>query len=192
MRYMDESSLVGITTTVPVEAVFAAGLEPLDLNNAFVSRPASNELIERALSAGFPQNACAWLKGIFGAVMERGLRTVIGVVRGDCSGTGVLLEALEARGVEIIPFSFPFPPSREELEREIRKLCLALGTALEEAEKWRIELLAVRQLLAEVDLMCWQEDKVTGLENHLWLVGSSDFGGDPERYKGELADFIGE
>ena len=192
MRYMDESSIVGITTTVPVEAVFAAGLKPLDLNNAFVSRPASNELIERALSEGFPQNACAWLKGIFGAVMERGLRTVIGVVRGDCSGTGVLLEVLEARGVEIIPFSFPFPPSREEMEREIRKLCLALGTALEEAEKWRIELLAVRQLLAEVDLMCWQEDKVTGLENHLWLVGSSDFGGDPERYKGELADFIGE
>src|SRR5450756_1282736 len=110
-----EASLVGITTTIPVEVVFAAGVKPVDLNNAFVSHPARGELIERALAEGFPQNTCAWLKGIFGAVMEQGPRRVIGVVRGDCSGTGVLLEALEAWGVEITPFSFPFPPSREEM-----------------------------------------------------------------------------
>jgi hypothetical protein len=30
------TSRVGITTTVPVEVIFAAGLEPVDLNNAFV------------------------------------------------------------------------------------------------------------------------------------------------------------
>src|SRR5450756_1187765 len=93
-----EASLVGITTTIPVEVVFAAGVKPVDLNNVFVSHPARGELIERALAEGFPQNTCAWLKGIFGAVMEQGPRRVIGVVRGDCSGTGVLLEALEAWG----------------------------------------------------------------------------------------------
>lgn len=187
-----EASLVGITTTIPVEVVFAAGVKPVDLNNAFVSHPARGELIERALAEGFPQNTCAWLKGIFGAVMEQGPRRVIGVVRGDCSGTGVLLEALEAWGVEITPFSFPFPPSREEMEREIKKLCLALGTTIEEAEKRRHELLPVRELLVEVDRMCWQENRVTGLENHLWLVGSSDFGGDPRRYREELERFIQE
>jgi len=187
-----EASRVGITTTIPVEAVFAAGLRPVDLNNAFVSHPARGELIERALAEGFPQNTCAWLKGIFGAVVEQGPRRVIGVMRGDCSGTGVLLEALEARGVEIIPFSFPFPPSREEMDREIRKLCQALGTTIEEAEGWRHELLPLRELLGEVDRMCWHENTVTGLENHLWLVGSSDFGGDPGRYNEELVGFIGE
>ncbi len=187
-----EASRVGITTTIPVEAVFAAGLRPVDLNNAFVSHPARGELIERALAEGFPQNTCAWLKGIFGAVVEQGPRRVIGVMRGDCSGTGVLLEALEARGVEIIPFSFPFPPSRDEMDREIRRLCRALGTTIEEAESWRHELLPLRELLGEVDRMCWHESTVTGLENHLWLVGSSDFGGDPGRYNEELARFIEE
>ena len=186
------TSRVGITTTVPVEVIFAAGLEPVDLNNAFVSHPAGGELIERALADGFPQNTCAWLKGIYGAVVEQGPPRVIGVVRGDCSGTGVLLEALEARGVEVIPFSFPFPPSREEMEREIKKLCLALGTTLEDAEKWRRELLPVRELLSEVDRMCWQVNTVAGLESHLWLVGSSDFGGDPGRYREELECFIKE
>lgn len=187
-----EASRVGITTTIPVEAVFAAGLRPVDLNNAFVSHPARGELIERALAEGFPQNTCAWLKGIFGAVVEQGPQRVIGVMRGDCSGTGVLLEALEARGVEIIPFSFPFPPSRDEMDREIRRLCRALGTTIEEAEGWRHELLPLRELLGEVDRMCWHESTVTGLENHLWLVGSSDFGGDPGRYNEELARFIEE
>jgi benzoyl-CoA reductase/2-hydroxyglutaryl-CoA dehydratase subunit BcrC/BadD/HgdB len=187
-----EASPVGITTTVPVEVVFAAGLKPVDLNNAFVSHPARGEIIERALAEGFPQSTCAWLKGIFGTVLEQGPRRVIGVMRGDCSGTGVLLEALEARGVEVIPFSFPFPPLREDMEREIKKLCLALGTTIEDAEEWRLELLAVRELLGEVDRLCWYENRVTGLEDHLWLVGSSDFGGDPGRYKEELEDFIGE
>ena len=187
-----EASRVGLTTTIPVEAVFAAGLVPVDLNNLFVSHPARDELIERALAEGFPQNTCAWLKGIFGAVMEQGPRRVIGVVRGDCSGTGVLLEALEARGIEVIPFSFPFTPSRVEMEREIRRFCDALGTTIEEAEKRRLELLPVRELLRDLDRLCWQENRVTGLDNHLWLVGSSDFGGDPGRYSEELEGFIRE
>ena len=187
-----EASPVGITTTIPVEVVLAAGLRPVDLNNAFVSHPARGELVERALTEGFPQNTCAWLKGIFGVVVEQGPRMVIGVMRGDCSGTGVLLEALEARGVEIIPFSFPFPPSRKEMDREIRRLCQDLGTTIEEAEMWRRELLPLRELLAGVDHICWQENRVTGLENHLWLVGSSDFGGDPGRYREELSGFMQE
>lgn len=182
---------VGITTTIPVEAVFAAGLRPVDLNNVFVSHPERQRMLDVALEEGFPQNACAWTKGIFGVVAAPGgPGLVVGVVRGDCSGTEVLLEALSARGVRVFPFSYPYPPSREDLEREIGRLCSYLGTSMDEAGRWCQRLSKVRAGLAGLDRMCWLENRVTGFENHLWLVSSSDFGGDPDRFTRELDAFV--
>jgi benzoyl-CoA reductase/2-hydroxyglutaryl-CoA dehydratase subunit BcrC/BadD/HgdB len=189
----DSERLVGITTTVPVEAIFAAGLIPVDLNNLFVSHPRPDELVERALEEGFPQGSCAWLKGIFGAVAgEGGPGRVVGVVRGDCNGTEVLLEALEVRGVEVIPFAYPLPASRDDLARELERFCGALGTTLEAAETWKARLQPVRDLLAEADRLCWRDNRLTGLEAHRWLVASSDFEGDPEEYGARLGAFIDE
>jgi benzoyl-CoA reductase/2-hydroxyglutaryl-CoA dehydratase subunit BcrC/BadD/HgdB len=185
---LDNERLVGITTTVPVEALLAAGLIPVDLNNLFVSHRRRDMLIERAMEEGFPQGSCAWLKGIFGAIVEEGgPKRVVGVVRGDCNGTEVLLEALEVRGVEVVPFAYPLPPCREDMERELERFCSRLGTTVEAAEGWRRELGPVRALLAEADRLCWQENKLTGLEAHLWLVSSSDFEGDPGGYAVKLA-----
>lgn len=185
--------LVGLTTTIPVEAVFAAGFRPLDLNNLFVSHPRREMLLDAALKAGFPQSSCAWTRGIFGAVVELGEPDmVIGVVRGDCSGTEVLLEALASRGVEVIPFSYPYPPDEEDLEREVSRLCETLGTTMSDAARWLEVLSRPRASLREVDRLCWREDRVTGLENHLWLVSSSDFAGDPARFGGSLESFLAE
>jgi benzoyl-CoA reductase/2-hydroxyglutaryl-CoA dehydratase subunit BcrC/BadD/HgdB len=182
---------VGITTTVPVEAVFAAGLVPLDLNNTFVSDADADGLVDLAMAEGFPQSSCAWIKGIFGAVARAGSPSrVVGVVRGDCSGTELLLEAFESRGIEVIPFTYPYPPSREDMSREIERLCERLGTIIGAAEKWREELAPVRGLLAELDRACWEENVVTGAEAHLWLVSSSDFNGEPETFARELASFL--
>jgi benzoyl-CoA reductase/2-hydroxyglutaryl-CoA dehydratase subunit BcrC/BadD/HgdB len=190
---LDRERRVGITTTVPVEAVFAAGLTPVDLNNLFVTHDSRDSLVDVALEAGFPQGSCAWLKGIFGAVIAEGGPTrVVGVVRGDCNGTEVLLEALEIRGVEIIPFAYPLPPSREEMQRELERFCGKIGTSVGEAEAWRRELLPVRALLAEADRLCWEENRLTGKEAHLWLVSSSDFEGEPEAYRVRLEGFIEE
>ena len=184
---------VGITTTIPVEAVLAAGMRPLDLNNLFASHPESAGLVERALAAGFPQSSCAWLKGIYGALLSKDAPDlIVGVVRGDCSGTGVLLEAISMLGLEVVPFSYPYPPSLPEMRREIEKLCSALGTTLEAAEEWREKLVPVRRLLSEMDSLCWEENLVTGSENHLWLVASSDFNGDPERFRCDLEAFMSE
>lgn len=189
----DEDRRIGITTTIPVEVVLASGLEPVDLNNIFVSSRDPDALIDLALADGFPQAACAWLKGIYGAVVsEGGPERVIGVVRGDCSGTEVLLEALELRGLEVIPFSYPFPPRRDELKREMEKLASTLGTTLEEARSWKKELAAIRSDLVECDRLCWQGNRVSGLENHLWLVSSSDFWGDPGLFGGKLRAFLDE
>jgi benzoyl-CoA reductase/2-hydroxyglutaryl-CoA dehydratase subunit BcrC/BadD/HgdB len=113
-------------------------------------------------------------------------------VRGDCSGTEVLLEALELSGVEVTPFAYPLPPDREDMERELVRLCRRLGTTLEAAEQWRRRLAPARSMLAEADRLCWQDNKVTGEEAHRWLVGSSDFSGDPEAYGEELEGLIAE
>lgn len=186
-----EERSVGLTTTVPVEAVFAAGLVPVDLNNVFVGDACSSDLVDLALREGFPQNCCAWLKGIFGAVMARGApRRVVGVVRGDCSGTELLLEALAESGVEVIPFTYPYPARREDLAREIATLCDRLGTTLEEAEGQRRRLAPVRARLAEADRALWQDNLLTGAEAHVWLVSSSDLGGDPEAFSAELGEFL--
>ncbi|MBU4194886.1 MAG: 2-hydroxyacyl-CoA dehydratase [Actinobacteria bacterium] len=187
----DRRRAVGITTTVPVEAVFAADLIPVDLNNLFVFNPRREELIDYALAQGFPQNTCAWIKGIFAAAASGdGPGRVIGVVRGDCSGTEVLLEALGHHGVEVTPFSYPYPPCAADLRREIGRLLDSLNATWEEAERWRERLAGARRGLQEIDRLCFEENKVTGEENHRWLVSASDFGGDPDRFSDELEDFL--
>ena len=57
---------VGITTTVPVEILLAAGYMPVDLNNLFITDQDPHRLVEIAERFGFPQNCCVWIKGIFG------------------------------------------------------------------------------------------------------------------------------
>ena len=38
---------IGITTTVPVEILIAAGLKPVDLNNIFITSKKSSKYIEK-------------------------------------------------------------------------------------------------------------------------------------------------
>ena len=52
---------VGLTSTIPVEIVFAAGCRPLDLNNVFITSGAPEKLIQQAEQAGFAHNVCAWM-----------------------------------------------------------------------------------------------------------------------------------
>ncbi|MDD5748663.1 MAG: 2-hydroxyacyl-CoA dehydratase family protein [Actinomycetota bacterium] len=186
-----EKPTVGITTTIPVEVLLSCGMRPIDLNNLFISSPSRLELIEKAHRAGFPQNTCAWLKGIYGAVVSQGFpQVVVGVVRGDCSGTQILLEALSLAGIRVIPFSYPYPPSREELRREIEKLAESVGTNLESSELIMEELRPVRDALREIDRLLWEDNEVSGLEAHKYLVSSSDFGGNPVVFLRELEEFL--
>ena len=70
---------VGITTTLPVEVLLAAGLAPVDLNNRFVASDRAAARVELAERRGFPRNVCAWVKGIYGTMIEEGIPTVVGV-----------------------------------------------------------------------------------------------------------------
>jgi benzoyl-CoA reductase/2-hydroxyglutaryl-CoA dehydratase subunit BcrC/BadD/HgdB len=49
---------IGITTTISVEVIFAAGKVPVDLNNCFITSPEKEAYIAQAEAAGFPRNTC--------------------------------------------------------------------------------------------------------------------------------------
>ncbi|MDQ7823766.1 MAG: 2-hydroxyacyl-CoA dehydratase [Candidatus Eremiobacteraeota bacterium] len=186
-------ALIGITTTIPVELLFASGHVPVDLNNIFITRQNPLELIERAEFRGLPRTLCSWIKGIYGILCERqDIETVVAVVEGDCSNTLPLLEILRDEGREVIPFSFPFDRDRHHLEREMEKLTARFPSEKDALEAWRTRLDAIRRKVHRVDELCWKEGKVTGLENHLYLVSSSDFQGEPDSYEKRLDEFIAE
>jgi benzoyl-CoA reductase/2-hydroxyglutaryl-CoA dehydratase subunit BcrC/BadD/HgdB len=182
-------SLIGLTTTVPVEVIFAAHLTPLDLNNVFITDPDPYRLIRRAEQDGYPRNCCGWIKGIYAVALERGLRRVIAVTQGDCSQTHAMMETLQVAGVEIIPFAYPYDRDAELLQGQIERLMERLGADWDGVEAARARLRLPRETVAEIDRLTWQEGKVTGAENHYWQVSCSDFEGDPEGFGERAREF---
>jgi len=183
---------IGITTTIPVEVVYAAGHTPVDLNNIFITSPDPQSLIRRAEHDGYPSNACAWIKGIYAIAIERRIKTVIAAVEGDCSQTQAMIETLEMHGIEIIPFAFPHDRSRKALRRQIEKLAERLGADWNDVLRWKTRLDTIRRMVHKLDEMTWRDGKVSGFENHIWQVSTSDFNGNPNLFEHELAEFLSE
>jgi benzoyl-CoA reductase/2-hydroxyglutaryl-CoA dehydratase subunit BcrC/BadD/HgdB len=183
---------VGLTSTIPVEIVLAAGCKPLDLNNLFITSPAPEKLIQQAERAGFAHNLCAWIKGIYSVTLDHHIPRVIAVTGGDCSNTSALAEVLETRGVQVIPFDFPLNRDRKLLKGQMENLRRALGAHWKEVERVRNRLSTIRRKLRELDRLTYEENRVSGFENHLFLVASSDFKSDPEAYENELDRFLRE
>ncbi len=182
--------MIGITATIPVEIVFASGHTAVDLNNLFITASDPEQLVVRAEQDGFAHNICAWIKGIYSVTLERGFKQVIAVTGGDCSNTVALGEVLASKGVEVIPFAFPLDGDRAELYAQIDLLRQRLGTSWEAISRTKTRLDEVRGRLRRLDELTHRENRVSGLENHQFLVSSSDFGGDPERFQRELDRFI--
>jgi benzoyl-CoA reductase/2-hydroxyglutaryl-CoA dehydratase subunit BcrC/BadD/HgdB len=185
------SSIIGLTSTIPVEIVFAAGLKPMDLNNVFVSSDTPEKLIGQAESAGFAPNICAWIKGIYATVLNHDVKRVIAVTGGDCSNTIALAEVLTRRGVEIIPFDYPPDQNRDLLMAQMEKLRRALSATWSDIRAAKRRLDRIRRKLMELDRLTFQENVVSGFENHLFLVSSSDFKSDPDQFEQELDEFLG-
>ena len=184
--------MIGITTTIPLEIPLAAGLQVADLNNLFMSHQTPLALVEEAETAGFPRNTCGWIKGIYSAIKENGIRRVIAVTEGDCSNTKALMEVLESEGIETIPFAYPFSRKAPVLEAQLRQLAATLGTTLEAAEEVKTRLDKLRRKLAEIDRLTWEENRVNGAENHLFLLNSSDMKGDVAAFEQEIDAFLDE
>jgi len=182
--------VIGFTTTIPVEVVFACGYTPCDLNNIFVTDDNPMQYLERAERDGFPKSMCNWIKGIYGVVMKKGVDAVITVMEGDCSNTQALAEILRYKGIRTVPFSYPFDRDREVLQREIEKLKIAFSVKNERLNIVEKELNGVRSTLDIIDHMTWDKNLVSGYENHLWLVRASDMIGDYKKYDSMARDFI--
>ncbi|HHY27291.1 MAG TPA: 2-hydroxyacyl-CoA dehydratase [Desulfitobacterium dehalogenans] len=187
-------SKIGLTTTVPVEVIYAAGDTPVDLNNIFISDTREAMLrIEEAELAGYPRNVCGWIKGLYATALKSPeIKKIVAVTQGDCSNTHALMETWSEEGIEIIPFAFPYDRDGDMLRLQLEKLITALGTTWDKVQEQKIRLDKVRRLAWEIDRLTWEEDKVRGFENHLYLVSCSDFNGDPEGFARDLEGFIAE
>lgn len=188
---------IGITTTVPVEIILAAGHVPVDLNNIFITSPEAGRMVETAEEAGYPRNICGWIKGLYSVVVNKelnegfgGIDKVIAVTQGDCSNTHALMETYELAGVETIPFAYPFDRDYDLLKLQMEKLMAALGTNWEAVNTVKRQLDKLRLKVAEIDRLTWQENTVSGLDNHLYQVCCSDFNSDAEAFEKDVDSFL--
>lgn len=183
---------VGFTTTIPLEVLVAAGRTPVDLNNVFITGGRSHLLVEEAEMEGFPRNICGWIKGIYAAIRESGIREVVAVTEGDCSYTKALMEVLALDGVRVVPFAYPHDRDRASLRFEIEKLMRHFGVGWDEVGKAKERLDRIRRKIREIDRLTWEENQVTGGENHYFQVSASDMNGNPDRFEAEVDAFLGE
>ncbi|HBW35823.1 2-hydroxyacyl-CoA dehydratase [Desulfosporosinus sp. BICA1-9] len=184
-------SKIGLTTTVPVEVIFAAGETPVDLNNIFITSSEAMRRVEEAELAGYPRNVCGWIKGLYTTALHNpDIQSIVAVTQGDCSNTHALMETWEVEGIEIIPFAFPYDRDPDMLRLQMDKLIETLGATWEGVNLQKKRLDQVRALAWEIDRLTWEENRVSGFENHLYLVSCSDFNGDPEGFAREMEGFI--
>ncbi|NFI06798.1 2-hydroxyacyl-CoA dehydratase [Clostridium botulinum] len=181
---------IGLTTTVPVEVIVAAGYTPVDLNNMFITSENYLKYIDIAERDGFPKSLCAWIKGIYGACLENNIKEIVGVMEGDCSNTKALIEVFKLRGIKIYPFSFPHSHSLKDVEIEIRKFMDIFNVNEDKVEQVRKRLNRVRKLAKKIDEMTYIDNKVNGFENHLYQVSSSDFNGNIDEFEEHLKKVI--
>ena len=184
---------IGFTTTIPVEVILAAKCIPVDLNNVFITDCNPDSYIEYAEMSGFPRNTCSWIKGIYGVLMKKKeIDELIGVVEGDCSNTRALLEVLNLKNIKFTTFSYPHDKNKERLLSEIKRLMEHFGVTWQEVQEVKERLDKIRLKLMELDRLTWEENKLSGFENHLWLVSSSDFNGDTDKFERDLDEFLRE
>lgn len=188
---------IGITTTIPVEAVFAAGCIPVDLNNVFITAANPAALVAQAEHRGYPRNACGWIKGIYSVASlphakdgQGGVDAVIAVVEGDCSQTQAMVEMLEDEGIQIIPFSYPYGRDRDMLRMQIDKLISRLGATWQGALDWKNRLDAIRRKVARIDELTWRTGVFSSYENHYYQVNCSDFKGDADAFEREVDEAL--
>lgn len=182
---------IGLTTTVPVEIIFASGNTPIDLNNIVVSCNGMDKYIEAAEREGFPKSMCAWIKGIYGVCVTEGVSEVIGVVEGDCSNTASLVEILKLQDINVVDFSYPKTRKLSDLKKSIQKFMEVYEVTELEVEWWRLRLNVIREKVKELDELT-AEGKVSSAKNHLFQVSCSDFWGNPNKFEEELEKELNE
>jgi benzoyl-CoA reductase/2-hydroxyglutaryl-CoA dehydratase subunit BcrC/BadD/HgdB len=104
----------------------------------------------------------------------------------------MLMEVLKLKGIKTIPFAYPDRPDTAKMQRALDELAETLNTTLAAAEKVREELKSARRLALKLDELTWKQGVASGLENHLWLVATSDFNRDYNSYRKELKELVAD
>ncbi len=177
---------IGITSTIPVEIIYAARRQPVDLNNVFITDEAPLDLIATAERAGLPRSTCTWVKGLYSAILKQKIKKVIGVVQGDCAHVVTMLETLLPSDVEFIPFAYPYGKVREQLRVEMQKLMALFGVGWDTVEDAHGRLNQIRTLAHHLDYRTWHDGDVSGQDNFEALINCSDFKSDPDSFYLEL------
>lgn len=182
---------IGMTTTVPVEVILAGGHVPVDLNNIFIGGTEPMRKVEAAEDAGYPRNICGWIKGLYSTVLATNcVDAVVAVTQGDCSNTHALMETWQMAGIRVIPFAFPYDRDADLLSLQVNKLASALGASQDQVMTVKRDVDRIRRKVAEIDRMTWLDNRVSGLDNHLFQVSCSDFNGDTMKFESEVDVFI--
>lgn len=181
---------IGLTTTAPIEVLIAAGYTPIDINNIFITSDNYLDYIELAEKDGFPNNSCAWIKGIYGACIANGIKEIVGIVEGDCSNTTALLDVLKYKGLKVYSFSYPHSHQLDDVKKEINNFIKLFNTDIESVEIIRDKLKTVRKLAKEIDELTYRKNIISGFENHLSQLCMSDFNGNIVNYEVELLNLI--
>lgn len=177
---------IGITTTVPLEVLITAGYKVIDLNNLFITSEDYEKYITLAEKDGFPKNLCGWIKGIYGACIKNEIQEVVGVMEGDCSNTKGLIDVLRMKGIKVYPFAYPHERSIDGVTTSIQKFMKMFSVSFDQVESTRKKLNEVRALAKEIDELTYNENIVSGFENHILQLSLSDYDGDIEKFEESL------
>jgi benzoyl-CoA reductase/2-hydroxyglutaryl-CoA dehydratase subunit BcrC/BadD/HgdB len=78
------------------------------------------------------------------------------------------------------------------MQYALQTLAENLGTTLDAAGRVRNKLGPSRRLALKLDQLTWREGLVSGWENHLWPVSSSDFNQDYQKYQHQLQTLLAD
>ena len=184
------NKLIGITSTVPLEIIFASGLKPVDINNIFIESEDPESLVTQSESVGFSSNICAWIKGIYSTAVNNDIQSVVAVTGGDCSNTLALAEIMDLNGIKVIPFDYPQSQNPYLVKQKLDAFRQILQASWDDVKREKKRLDKIRKKLKKIDRLTYIDNIVTGFENHIFLVSSSDFKSDPEKFENEIDTFL--
>ena len=183
-------SITGISSTLPIEVLYAAGRTVVDLNNIFIT---SKDRSGVSKSSDYvPRTVCSWTRGILESAIALKIPECVIVTEGDCAHTIPIMEVLEANGVKPVPFEFPIGREKKRLKAEIARLMNYYGVSEEECAAVKEKFDITRKLLKEIDELTYKDLKVGGFENHLYLVTASDFSSHPDKFHENVKLFLRE
>ena len=94
------------------------------------------------------------------------------------------------RGIEVVPFDYPSLREKKHVEEKLDTFRKTLKASWDDVKKEKKRLDKIRKKLGEIDRLTYIDNIITGFENHLFLLASSDFKSDPERFENEIDSFL--